>query len=199
MKRLIDLTAASVVFILLSPLFLTLYVLIKVKLGFPVLFKQERAGINGTAFTLYKFRTMTSETDGKGELLPDAERLTPFGNLLRDLSLDELPQLINVIKGDMSLVGPRPLLIEYLTYYTPEQMKRHLVKPGITGWAQVHGRNTLSWEEKFKLDTWYVRHISTRLDLKILLMTIKKVVKKEGISQEGYATVEKFSRKEVAK
>ncbi|AJD92712.1 sugar transferase [Jeotgalibacillus malaysiensis] len=199
MKRLIDLTAASVVFILLSPLFLTLYVLIKVKLGSPVLFKQERAGLNGTAFTLYKFRTMTAETDGKGELLPDEERLTPFGNLLRELSLDELPQLINVFKGDMSLVGPRPLLIEYLAYYTPEQMKRHLVKPGITGWAQIHGRNTLSWEEKFKLDTWYVKHISTRLDLKILLMTIKKVVKKEGISQEGYATVEKFSRKEVAK
>ncbi|WP_404405987.1 sugar transferase [Jeotgalibacillus malaysiensis] len=199
MKRLIDLTAASVVFILLSPLFLTLYVLIKVKLGSPVLFKQERTGINGTTFTLYKFRTMTSETDGKGELLPDEQRLTHFGNLLRELSLDELPQLINVIKGDMSLVGPRPLLIEYLAYYTPEQMKRHLVKPGITGWAQIHGRNTLSWEEKFKLDTWYVKHISTRLDLKILLMTIKKVVKKEGISQEGYATVEKFSRKEVAK
>lgn len=199
MKRLIDLIAASVVFILLSPLFLILYVLIRVKLGSPVLFKQERAGLNGTAFTLYKFRTMTSETNEKGELLPDEERMTPFGNLLRELSLDELPQLINVIKGDMSLVGPRPLLIEYLAYYSPEQMKRHLVKPGITGWAQVHGRNSLNWEEKFKLDTWYVKHISTRLDLKILLMTIKKVVKKEGISQEGYATVEKFSRKEVAK
>ena len=167
-------------------------ILVRIKLGSPVLFEQRRPGLYGKPFILLKFRTMTDERDANGELLPDAVRLTSFGKALRRYSLDELPQLFNVIKGDMSLVGPRPLLMEYLDYYTPMQARRHEVKPGITGWAQVNGRNAISWEEKFALDVWYVDNCSFILDLKILWMTFLKVVKSEGISQPGQATMEKF-------
>ncbi len=164
----------------------------KWKLGSPVLFKQLRPGLHGEPFYFYKFRTMTSATDRNGVLLPDAQRLTSVGLFLRRYSLDELPQLINVIKGELSLVGPRPLLMEYLPLYTEEQAKRHLVKPGITGWAQINGRNSISWEEKFELDGWYVTHQSFWLDLRILGRTFLKVFRKEGINQPGQATVEVF-------
>ncbi|MBB6284649.1 sugar transferase EpsL [Geobacillus subterraneus] len=157
------------------------------------MFKQQRPGLHGKPFYLYKFRTMMDERDGKGELLPDHVRLTPFGQLLRKYSLDELPQLFNVLKGDISLVGPRPLLMEYLELYTPEQARRHEVKPGITGWAQVNGRNAISWEEKFKLDVWYVDNRTFWLDIKILFLTVIKVLKKEGINQSEYVTMEKFA------
>ncbi|MEH7336801.1 sugar transferase [Neobacillus drentensis] len=166
--------------------------LVRWKLGSPVLFKQKRPGLNGKPFFVYKFRTMTDKKDNKGELLPDHIRLTTFGKLLRKTSLDELPQLFNVIKGEVSLVGPRPLLIEYLPLYTPEQARRHEVRPGITGWAQVNGRNAISWEEKFKLDVWYVDNRSFWLDIKILFLTITKVFKSEGINQQGHVTIEKF-------
>lgn len=162
------------------------------KLGSPILFKQQRPGLHGKPFYLYKFRTMTDERDENGELLPDHLRLTPFGQFLRKYSLDELPQLFNVLKGDISLVGPRPLLMEYLELYTPEQARRHEVKPGITGWAQVNGRNAISWEEKFKLDVWYVDNRTFWLDIKILFLTVIKVLKKEGINQSEYVTMEKF-------
>lgn len=173
--------------------------LIRMKLGSPVIFKQQRPGLHGKPFYLYKFRTMTDARDENGDLLPDSVRLTSFGKWIRKLSLDELPQLINVLKGDISLVGPRPLLMEYLDLYTPEQARRHEVKPGITGWAQVNGRNAISWEEKFKLDVWYVDHQSFWLDIKILLMTVLKVFKSEGISQEGHVTIEKFKGSHVSK
>jgi sugar transferase EpsL len=165
---------------------------IRIGLGPPVFFRQQRPGLHCRPFFVYKFRTMTNERDSEGNLLPDAVRLTTFGRLLRKLSIDELPQLFNVLKGDLSLVGPRPLLMEYLPLYTPEQARRHAVKPGITGWAQVNGRNSLSWEEKFKLDVWYVDHQSFLLDLKILWMTFIKVITREGISQAGQATMEKY-------
>jgi lipopolysaccharide/colanic/teichoic acid biosynthesis glycosyltransferase len=162
------------------------------KLGTPVLFVQQRPGLRGRPFKLLKFRTMMDGRDAQGRLLPDAERLTPFGRFLRSSSLDELPELFNVLKGDMSLVGPRPLLMEYLPRYTPEQARRHDVRPGITGWAQVNGRNALSWEEKFKLDVWYVDHQSFALDLKILWMTLFRVFQRKSISAEGHATMPKF-------
>ena len=173
--------------ILFVPILLLLFPLLSILLGFPVLFKQSRPGKNGIPFTIYKFRTMTDEKDEFGNLLPDVKRLTRFGSFLRRTSLDELPELFNVLKGEMSLVGPRPLLIDYLPLYSPEQARRHEIKPGITGWAQINGRNSLSWQEKFEMDVWYVDHVSFWLDIKILFLTIWKVLKREGISQEGYA------------
>jgi len=161
-------------------------------MGRPVLFRQNRPGLNGRAFELLKFRTMTDARDDRGQVLPDEKRLTGLGRLLRRTSLDELPQLVNIIRGDMSLVGPRPLLMEYLDRYTEEQSRRHTVKPGITGWAQINGRNALSWEDKFRLDVWYVDNRSIWLDIKILLITIWKVLRGEGISQEGHATAQPF-------
>jgi len=179
--------------ILFVPILLLLFPLLSILVGFPVLFKQSRPGKNGIPFTIYKFRTMTDEKDEFGNLLPDVKRLTRFGSFLRRTSLDELPELFNVLNGEMSLVGPRPLLIDYLPLYSPEQARRHEIKPGITGWAQINGRNSLSWQEKFEMDVWYVDHVSFWLDIKILFLTIWKVLKREGISQEGYATAEKFT------
>ena len=193
MKRLLDIVAAASALLLLSPLFLVLFVLVRLKLGTPVLFRQQRPGLNGRLFGMVKFRSMTNATDEDGRLLSDAERLTPFGTLLRASSLDELPELWNVLMGDMSLVGPRPLLPEYLNLYTPEQAKRHLVRPGITGWAQINGRNAISWEQKFEFDVWYVEHQSVWLDIKILMLTVFKVFKRQGISSDGVATTEKFT------
>ncbi|MBB4073810.1 sugar transferase EpsL [Anoxybacillus voinovskiensis] len=193
MKRVLDVIASFIGLVVLFPLFIVLSLLIRFRLGSPVIFKQRRIGKGGEPFWLYKFRTMTNERDECGELLPDEKRLTPFGMFLRNTSLDELPQLWNVLKGDLSLVGPRPLLCEYLAFYTPEQARRHEVKPGITGWAQINGRNAISWEEKFRLDVWYVDHQSFLLDMKILALTIFKVFKREGIQQAGCATVEKFN------
>ena len=161
-------------------------------MGSPVLFKQQRPGLHGKPFMMSKFRTMTDARDGDGNLLPDADRLTRLGRFLRSTSLDELPELFNVLKGDMSLVGPRPLLMRYLDRYTPEQARRHEVRPGITGWAQINGRNALSWEDKFTLDVWYVDHCSLLLDMRIILQTIWKVLRREGISQEGEATMSEF-------
>ena len=192
MKRLFDFVAALAGLIVLSPLMAVLAALIRLKLGSPVLFRQVRPGLHGKPFTLYKFRTMTDLRDENGKLLPDEMRLTPFGRTLRKFSLDELPQLINVLKGDLSLVGPRPLLMEYLSRYTPEQARRHEVRPGITGWAQVNGRNALTWEKKFELDVWYVDNRSFWLDLKIIWMTVRKVLKAEGISHAGHATMAEF-------
>ncbi len=194
-KRLIDFSASLIGIIILSPIFIITALLVRVKLGKYILFKQERPGLNGVPFYVYKFRTMNDKRDSFGDLLPDSVRLTSFGQTLRKYSLDELPQLFNVLKGDISLVGPRPLLMDYLVLYTPEQARRHLVRPGITGWAQVNGRNAISWEEKFKLDVWYVDNQSLWLDVKILMMTVLKVLKSEGISQQGHATIEKFSGK----
>ncbi|WP_308418985.1 sugar transferase [Virgibacillus oceani] len=202
MKRFLDFFISLLSLILLSLLILLIAIVIKYKLGTPILFKQKRPGLNGKPFYLYKFRTMTDERDKNGEILPDYLRLTKLGKRIRKLSLDELPQLFNVLKGDISLVGPRPLLMEYLLLYTSEQARRHEVKPGITGWAQVNGRNTISWEEKFKLDIWYVENQSFWLDIKILFLTIIKVFKSEGINQHGQATMEKFkgtSEKKVSK
>jgi len=165
---------------------------VRFKLGAPVLFRQQRPGLHGKPFTLYKFRTMTDARDAEGHLLPDAARLPPFGSFLRSTSLDELPELLNVLKGDMSLVGPRPLRMHYLPLYTTEQARRHDVRPGITGWAQVNGRNKLSWEEKFELDVWYVDHFNFILDLRILFMTMYKVLNRKGISAEGHSTMPRF-------
>lgn len=192
MKRLFDLAFSSIGLIVFGPIMLLLVVLIKLKIGTPIFFKQQRPGRHGKPFILYKFRTMTNARNEMGELLPDYLRLTTFGKFLRKLSLDELPQLYNVLKGDMSFVGPRPLLMDYLPLYTKEQAKRHLVKPGITGWAQVNGRNALTWDEKFKLDVWYVKNHTLLLDLKILLLTVKKVVKSDGINNAGHATMPVF-------
>lgn len=192
MKRVIDVTVALTLLIAGSLLFLLIYGLIRWKIGTPVVFRQKRPGLYGRPFMLYKFRTMTDERDEHGVLLPDHLRLTKIGALIRKLSLDELPQLVNVLKGELSLVGPRPLLMEYLPMYTEEQARRHLVKPGITGWAQVNGRNMLSWEEKFTYDLWYVEHQSFWLDMKILWMTLLKVMKTEGVQQPDHATAEKF-------
>ena len=171
-KRILDLIAVTTALIILSPVLAFLALLVRARLGPPILFRQQRPGLYGRPFTLYKFRSMTDARDEQGNLLPDGERLTRFGKWLRSTSLDELPELFNVLKGHMSLVGPRPLLMEYLPLYTPEQARRHEVKPGITGWAQVNGRNAISWEEKFKLDVWYVDHVSFWLDLKILALTV---------------------------
>ena len=191
-KRLLDLFLTIPGLIFLLPVLMVTAFLVRVKLGRPVLFKQLRPGLHGKPFTILKFRTMTDERDIHGQLLPDAQRLTRFGKFLRKASLDELPELINVLRGDMSLVGPRPLLMQYLDRYTPEQARRHEVKPGITGWAQVNGRNAITWEEKFKLDVWYVDNWSLWLDIKIIAMTIWKILKREGISQPGQATMEEF-------
>ncbi|PFP29496.1 sugar transferase [Bacillus sp. AFS073361] len=192
MKRLFDFTVSLVLLIGFSPIFLIIALLVKLKLGSPITFRQQRPGLFGKPFYLYKLRSMTNEKDHKGQLLPDYERLTPFGQFLRKYSLDEYPQLINVIKGDISLVGPRPLLMEYLPLYTKEQSKRHNVRPGITGWAQVNGRNAISWEAKFELDVWYVNNRSFLLDMKILFLTVFKVAATEGINQPGKATMESF-------
>jgi len=191
-KRVFDLVVTLLGLLLSLPLLLVLALLVRLKHGAPVSFRQTRPGLYGKPFTMVKFRTMTDERDAVGHLLADEQRLTAFGKFMRSTSLDELPELWNVLKGEMSLVGPRPLLMEYLPLYTPEQARRHEVRPGITGWAQVNGRNAISWEEKFKLDVWYVDNQSLVLDLKILWMTFAKVFKREGISQEGQATAEKF-------
>ncbi len=192
MKRLFDITVSLLLFLGLFPFFMLIALIVKVKLGSPIIFKQERPGLDGKRFWLYKFRTMTDTRNKYGQLLPDYKRLTSFGKFLRKYSLDEYPQLWNVIKGDLSLVGPRPLLVEYLPLYTKEQSLRHKVRPGITGWAQINGRNAISWEEKFMLDVWYVKNQSFLLDLKILFLTAYKVMSSEGINQPGNATVEQF-------
>jgi len=191
-KRVFDLVVVGMISLLLFPVFVMVGLLVRLKLGTPVFFRQQRPGLRGEPFMLYKFRTMTDACDAEGRLLPDAVRLTPFGRFLRSTSLDELPELFNVLKGEMSLVGPRPLLMEYLPRYTSEQMRRHEVKPGITGWAQVNGRNALSWEQKFAMDVWYVDHCSLWLDMKILWLTLIKVLRREGISAEGHVTATKF-------
>jgi len=192
-KRAFDFAAALCGLLLLAPLLLIVALLVRFKLGSPVLFRQKRPGLHGVPFEIYKFRTMTDQRDEKGEFLPDGVRLTSFGRFLRSTSFDELPELFNVLKGDMSLVGPRPLLMEYLPLYTPEQARRHEAKPGITGWAQVNGRNAIGWEEKFALDVWYVDQRSFLLDLRILWLTLAKVFRKEGISETGQATMSKFT------
>lgn len=193
LKRLIDITASGTALVVLSPVFAVTAYKVKKNLGSPVLFKQTRPGLNGKPFKMIKFRTMKDATDKEGNLLPDDERLTPFGQKLRSTSLDELPELWNVLKGDMSLVGPRPLLMEYLPLYNSEQARRHNVRPGVTGYAQVNGRNAISWEQKFALDTWYVDNQSLWLDIKILAKTIKQVLIKDGISADGEATMSKFT------
>lgn len=193
LKRLLDIIIASVALILLSPLYVFVAYKVKKNLGSPVLFRQVRPGLNGKPFEMIKFRTMKDAADAQGNPLPDSERLTPFGKMLRSTSLDEMPELWNVIKGDMSVVGPRPLLMEYLPLYSEEQAKRHNARPGMTGHAQVNGRNAISWEEKFKLDTWYVENQSTLLDFKIMLRTVQKVIAKDDISAEGEATMTKFT------
>jgi len=191
-KRLFDLCLTIPGVILISPLILVLAILVRVKLGSPILFRQVRPGYKGRLFTLNKFRTMTDQRDAEGNLLPDADRLTSFGRFLRSTSMDELPELLNVLRGEMSLVGPRPLLTVYLDRYTPEQARRHDVLPGMAGWAQINGRNALTWEEKFKLDVWYVDHWSLWLDVKILALTFVKVIRREGINQPGAATATEF-------
>ncbi|OAL81014.1 sugar transferase [Acinetobacter sp. SFB] len=192
-KRLLDIIIASIALILLSPLYAFVAYKVKKNLGSPVLFRQLRPGLHGKPFEMIKFRTMKDAVDAQGNPLPDTERLTPFGKMLRSTSLDEMPELWNVIKGDMSIVGPRPLLTEYLPLYNQEQAKRHNVRPGMTGHAQVNGRNAISWEEKFKLDTWYVENQSTLLDFKIMFKTVHKVLAKDDISAEGEATMTRFT------
>jgi lipopolysaccharide/colanic/teichoic acid biosynthesis glycosyltransferase len=191
-KRLADIFISCSALVVLSPVLGACALAVRRSVGSPVLFRQERPGLHGRPFKMVKFRTMRDATDEQGNPLPDSERLTRVGQFLRSTSLDELPELWNVLRGDMSLVGPRPLLMEYLPLYSPEQARRHDVRPGVTGWAQINGRNALSWEEKFALDVWYVDNRSFLLDVKILLLTIKKVIVREGISQEGQATMEKF-------
>lgn len=193
MKRLFDIVVSACALLMLALPMLVVIWMVRRKLGSPVFFTQVRPGMHGKPFKMVKFRSMTSERGTDGELLPDAVRLTPFGRFLRSTSLDELPELWNVLKGDMSLVGPRPLLMEYLPLYSPEQARRHAVRPGVTGWAQVNGRNAISWEEKFALDTWYVDHQSLLLDIRILWLTVKKVLVREGISAAGEATMGKFT------
>lgn len=192
-KRVLDFIIALIGLIVASPILLVVALLVRLKLGSPILFRQQRVGLDGEIFEMVKFRTMKDATDPQGNPLPDEERLTSFGNFLRKSSLDELPELWNVLKGDMSLVGPRPLLMEYLPLYSEEQMKRHHVRPGITGYAQVNGRNNISWTKKFELDVYYVKHYSLGLDLKILWQTVAKVLGQADISQEGHVTVEKFN------
>jgi lipopolysaccharide/colanic/teichoic acid biosynthesis glycosyltransferase len=191
-KRILDLLLTVPGFILISPVLAAIALAVRIALGSPVLFRQRRPGFMAQPFTLYKFRTMTDETDSDGNPLPDAARLTSLGRFLRSFSLDELPELFNVLKGEMSLVGPRPLLMRYLERYSAEQARRHEVLPGITGWTQVNGRNANTWEQKFEYDVWYVDHWSLRLDVKILLITLWKVLTREGISQPGQATAEEF-------
>ena len=197
-KRLLDIVLSGGALLALSPVLLVTALLVRTKLGSPVLFRQARPGKHGEIFHLYKFRSMTDGRDEKGDLLPDEVRLTSFGKKLRALSLDELPELVNILKGEMSIVGPRPLLVKYLPLYTERQSHRHDVTPGLTGWAQVNGRNAISWEEKFELDLWYVEHISFWLDVKIVFMTVMKVLHREGISAEGVATMEEFRGVEAA-
>lgn len=192
-KRIFDIAASACALILLSPVLLVVMLLVRIKLGSPIFFTQVRPGLYGKPFKMVKFRTMTDERDEQGELLPDAVRLTKFGQFLRSTSLDELPELWNVLKGDMSLVGPRPLLMEYLSLYNAEQKRRHEVRPGITGWAQVNGRNTVDWPERFQLDVWYVDNRSLWLDIKVLFATVKKVLVRDGIAAEGEATMSKFT------
>ena len=191
-KVLWDRVIAVLALVLLSPMLAAIALVVGIRFGRPILFRQDRPGLFGKPFTLFKFRTMTESRDAVGNLLPDGERLTRFGRLLRSTSLDELPELLNVLKGEMSLVGPRPLLMQYLDRYTPEQMRRHDVRPGITGWAQVNGRNALTWEQKFALDTWYVDHVSFELDLRILFLTVRAIVRREGISEPGQPTAREF-------
>jgi lipopolysaccharide/colanic/teichoic acid biosynthesis glycosyltransferase len=193
LKRQLDFVLVVLGFLILSPLFMVLMLLIRLKLGAPVFFTQTRPGKDGYPFRMFKFRSMTDAREPDGQLRPDGERLTTFGLFLRATSLDELPELWNVFKGDMSLVGPRPLLMEYLPLYSPEQSRRHEVRPGITGWAQVNGRNALSWDDKFKLDVWYVDNQTLWLDIKILWLTVRKVMVREGISAVGEATMSKFT------
>lgn len=193
LKRSFDIFASLCGLVLLGPVMIVVAWLVKRKLGSPVLFSQVRPGLNAKPFKMMKFRTMLDAVDQHGNPLPDAQRMTPFGSFLRSSSLDELPGLINVLKGDMSLVGPRPLLMEYLPLYSAEQYRRHCVRPGVTGWAQVNGRNSVSWDEKFKLDVWYVDNKSLWLDLKIIILTIRKVVVREGINADGEATMSKFT------
>jgi sugar transferase EpsL len=192
MKRFFDIFLTLFALILLIPFMVLIAILVRAMHGAPILFRQRRPGKRGRLFAIYKFRTMADKRDRRGNLLPDAERLTNLGRFLRNTSLDELPELLNVLNGDMSLVGPRPLLMQYIDRYTPEQMRRHEVKPGITGWAQVNGRNALTWEEKFKLDVWYVDNCSFFLDLKIIFKTVAKVLKREGINEVGQATMGEF-------
>jgi sugar transferase EpsL len=191
-KRIFDIALSLALIAVLSPLLLVLCALVRLKLGAPALFRQERPGLRGRLFTMYKFRTMTDARDQGGTLLPDSERLTGFGRFLRSTSLDELPELFCILKGEMSFVGPRPLLVQYLKRYDREQARRHEVRPGLTGWAQVNGRNSISWEEKFRLDVWYVDHWSLGLDMRILLKTAAAVWKRSGVSAEGEATVGEF-------
>ena len=191
-KRIFDLIAVTLGLIILSPFILLTAISVRAFLGTPILFRQQRPGYKGQPFFIYKFRTMTDASDLTGNLLPDAQRLTRLGRFLRALSLDELPELFNILRGEMSLVGPRPLLMEYLERYSPEQMRRHDAYPGLTGWAQVNGRNAITWQDKFRYDVWYVDHWSFWLDIKIMFMTLWKVVKREGISQPGQATTEYF-------
>lgn len=193
LKRFVDIIIATIALILLSPLYAYVAYKVKKNLGSPVLFRQVRPGLHGKPFEMIKFRTMKDAIDEQGNSLPDSERLTPFGKMLRSSSLDEMPELWNVIKGDMSIVGPRPLLMEYLPLYNNEQAKRHEVRPGMTGYAQVNGRNAISWEQKFKLDTWYVENRSLWLDFKIMLQTVKKVMAKDDINEAGEATMTKFT------
>ena len=192
MKNIFDFIGAGLGLVILSPLFLLLALLIRIKLGSPVLFRQLRGGLRGKQFKIFKFRTMTDQRDAEGNLLPDGDRLTKLGRFLRSTSLDELPELYNILKGEMSFVGPRPLLVEYLGLYTEDQNRRHEVKPGITGWAQVNGRNAITWEERFQLDAWYVDHQSLILDLKILMITIGNVITRKNISASDHASMAKF-------
>lgn len=192
-KRLFNLAVAVPSVIILMPVFILIGFFVRMKMGSPILFKQLRPGLHGKPFIIYKFRTMMDEQDESRNLLQDGERLTQLGRFLRRTSMDELPELFNVIKGDMSIVGPRPLLMQYLDRYTPEQARRHEVKPGITGWAQVNGRNAISWEDKFKLDVWYIDNWSLLLDIRIIFMTIGKILKREGINQPGQATMKEFN------
>jgi lipopolysaccharide/colanic/teichoic acid biosynthesis glycosyltransferase len=191
-KRVLDLAVTIPALLLLSPVMMVVALLVRFRLGSPILFCQPRPGLGSKPFALLKFRTMTDTHDAQGDLLPDGERLTPFGRFLRSYSLDELPEFLNVLKGEMSLVGPRPLLMQYLERYTPEQARRHEVKPGITGWAQVNGRNALTWEQRFALDTWYVDHWSLWLDVRIIILTLWKILLREGINQPGQATAQEF-------
>ncbi len=193
MKRLLDILGSGIGLVLLSPVLLVIAVLIRRRMGAPVLFRQLRPGLHGKPFLMVKFRTMRDELDAQGRMRSDAERLTPLGRFLRSTSLDELPELWNVLKGDMSLVGPRPLLIDYLPLYSPHQARRHEVRPGVTGWAQVNGRNAITWDQKFDLDVWYVDNRSFWLDLRIIWLTLRKVVMREGISAAGEATMPKFT------
>jgi len=191
-KRVIDVSLSVIVIMIVWPLLIAIYVVLRIKLGRPVMLRQKRPGFMGRPFNICKFRTMTDQRDVNGKLLPDEERITPIGRFIRSYSLDELPEVFNVLRGEMSFVGPRPLIMQYLDRYTAEQARRHEVMPGITGWVQVKGRNSLTWEEKFALDVWYVDHQSFMLDIRILFMTIWKVLRREGISQEGYVAAEEF-------